>query len=275
VLSPHPASALEYWFFKVNAGPVALLVDWIARRRVNENWLRVSIHSPHKRAVLFEKQSELFTEHSCLSAGRTVGRIDDVAWELEIDASGEWIAPDLFPARLLRMPDLVLASAPRAAFTGWIQIGDQRAQLQRAPGMVSHYWGRQLASEWWWASASQFDREGVAMECTILRSGVWGIPVGLPLAYLYLRDGATREFVIAPPALARVTGSPEKFEIQFRRFGAETITVSAQGRDYGDLGDGIVNTLVGDLEIRKGGRLIARAQGTAGLERRAPGSRSD
>ncbi|OGO44132.1 MAG: hypothetical protein A2W37_02685 [Chloroflexi bacterium RBG_16_63_12] len=275
MLSPHPASALEYWFFKVNAGPAALLADWIARRRVNENWLRVSIHSPHKRAVLFEKQSELFTERSFLSAGRTVGWIEDVAWELEIDASGEWIAPDLFPARLLRMPDLVLASAPRAAFTGWIQIGDQRAQLQRAPGMVSHYWGRQLASEWWWASASQFDREGVAVECTVLRSGAWGIPVGLPLAYLYLRDGATREFVIAPPALARVTGSPEKFEIQFRRFGAETITVSAQGRDYGDLGDGIVNTLVGDLEIRKGGRLIARAQGTAGLERRAPGSRSD
>jgi hypothetical protein len=113
------------------------------------------------------------------------------------------------------------------------------------------------------------------MECTLLRSGVWGIPVGLPLAYLYLRDGATREFVIAPPALARVTGSPEKFEIQFRRCGVETITLNAQGRDYGDLGDGIVNTLVGDLEIRKGGRLIARAQGTAGLERRAPGSRSD
>jgi len=275
VLSPHPPSALEYWFFKVNAGPVALLVDWIARRRVNENWLRVSVHSPHRRAVLFEKQSELFTERSCLDARRTVGRIDDVAWELEIDASGECIAPDIFPAKLLRMPDLVLVSAPLAAFTGWIQIGDQRAQLQRAPGMVSHYWGRQLAPEWWWVSASQFDREGVAMECTILRSGVWGIPVGLPLAYLYLRDGATREFVIAPPAVARVTGSPEKFEIQFRRFGAETITLSAQGRDYGDLGDGIVNTLVGDLEIRKGGRLIARAQGTAGLERRAPGSRSD
>jgi len=276
VLSPHPASALEYWFFKVNAGPVALLVDWIARRRGNENWLRVSIHSPKKRAVLFEKQFALFTEHSCLSAGRTAGRIGEVTWELEIDAGAEWIAPDLFPARLLRMPDLVLASAPLAAFTGWIQIGlSERFQLERAPGMVSHYWGRQLAPEWWWVSASQFDREGVAVECTVLRSGAWGIPVGLPLAYLYLRDGATREFVIAPPALARVTGPPEKLEIQFRRFGAETITLNAQGRDYGDLGDGIVNTLVGDLEIRKGGRLIARAQGTAGLERRAPGSRSD
>jgi len=251
-------------------------VDWIARRRGNENWLRVSIHSPKKRAVLFEKQFALFTEHSCLSAGRTAGRIGEVTWELEIDAGAEWIAPDLFPARLLRMPDLVLASAPLAAFTGWIQIGlSERFQLERAPGMMSHYWGRQLAPEWWWVSASQFDREGVAVECTVLRSGAWGIPVGLPLAYLYLRDGATREFVIAPPALARVTGPPEKLEIQFRRFGAETITLNAQGRDYGDLGDGIVNTLVGDLEIRKGGRLIARAQGTAGLERRAPGSRSD
>jgi hypothetical protein len=276
VLSPHPASALEYWFFKVNAGPAALLVDWIARRGVNENWLRVSVHSPRRRVVLFEKRSApLFAERSFLSTARTVGQIDDVAWELEIDAGGEWIAPDIFPAKLLRMPDLVLVSAPLAAFTGWIRIGEQRFQLQRAPGMTSHYWGRQLAPEWWWVSASQFDREGVALECAILRSGLWGLPIRLPLAYLYLRDGAAREFVIAPPALARVRGSPEKFEIQFRRLGAEAITLNAQGRDYGDLGDGIVNTLVGDLEIRKGGRLLARAQGTAGLERRAPGSTSD
>ena len=297
MLSSHPASALEYWFFKVNAGPVALLVDWIARRGVNENWLRVSLHSPHKRAVLFEKQAPLppnelpsqlncggnsgamagtvSFQRSCLSAGRTVGRLDDVAWELEIDAGEEWIAPDVFPAKLLRMPDLLLVSAPLAAFTGWIQIGGQRTQLHRSPGTMSHYWGRRLAPEWWWASASQFDREGVAVECTVLRSDVWGIPIGLPLAYLYLRDGATRDFVISPPALARVRGSPEKFEIQFRRLGAETITLNAQGRDYGDLGDGIIITLVGDLEVRTGGRLIARAQGTAGLERRAPGSKSD
>jgi hypothetical protein len=76
--------------------------------------------------------------------------------------------------------------------------------------------------------------------------------------------------VTAPPAIARVADTPEKFEIEFRRWGAQTITLSARGRDYGDLGDGIVNTLVGDLQIRRGGRLIARAEGTAGLERRAP-----
>jgi len=35
-------------------------------------------------------------------------------------------------------------------------------------------------------------------------------------------------------------------------------------------GEGIVNTLVGDLEIWQGDTLLARAQGTAGLERRVP-----
>jgi hypothetical protein len=40
ILSPHPSAALEYWFFKVNSGPIALLVDWIARRDTNKLWLR-------------------------------------------------------------------------------------------------------------------------------------------------------------------------------------------------------------------------------------------
>jgi hypothetical protein len=271
MLSPHPHSALEYWFFKVNTEPVALLVDWIARRKIKEQWLRVSIHSPYKRAVLFEKQASLLShEKNFLTAERTVGQLGEVAWELDIEAGTERIDPDIFPVNLLRMTDLSLISAPLAAFTGWVRHGGRHITLQRAPGMISHYWGRQLASEWWWVSANQFDREGVAVECTVLRSGLWGIPVRLPLAYLYLKEAAARELVISPPATARVTGSPEKFAIQIRRFGAETITLKTMGRDYGDLGDGIINTLVGDLEIFKGGRLVARAKGTAGLERRAP-----
>ena len=53
MLSPQPHAALEYWFFKLNSGPIALLVDWIARRRIGEQWLRVSVHSPHRCEVLF------------------------------------------------------------------------------------------------------------------------------------------------------------------------------------------------------------------------------
>jgi hypothetical protein len=272
MLSPHPSTALEYWFFKVNAGPTALLVDWIARRKTNHNLLRVSIHSPHKREVLFEDQPVLMSPpHNFLSEGRTVGRLGDVSWELDIDPGTKWIAPDIFPARLLSMTDLSIISAPLATFTGWIRHADHSIELDHAPGVVSQYWGRQLAAEWWWVSASQFDQPGVAVECSVLRSAMWGVPVGLRLAYLYLHEPGRQQLTVAPLGLAQVTGSPEQFEIRVRRPGAPTITLTATGHDYGDLGDGIINTLVGDLEVREGGRLIGRAQGTAGLERHVPG----
>jgi hypothetical protein len=119
-------------------------------------------------------------------------------------------------------------------------------------------------------SASQFDQPGIAVECFVARSAVWGVPVGLPFAYLYLHQNGKQQLVMAPFNRAQVKGSPESFEIQIRRPGAETITLIGSGRDYGDLGDGIINTLVGDLEIREGTKLIGRAQRSAGLERRAP-----
>lgn len=272
LLSAYPSTALEYWFFKLNAGPVALLVDWIARRKQNENILRVSIHSPHGRIVLFDKLSApMIAGQNFITTRRSVGQLNDIAWDLDIECDNERIEPDIFPAKLLRMTDLTLVSAPLAKFTGWIRHGPLHVEVGRAPGMISHYWGRQLPQEWWWVSVNQFEQEDVALECIVLRSGLWGIPIGLPLAYLYLRHANERRFILSPPAKVQTQGTPEKFEIQFQPIGAKTITLKAQGREYGDLGDGILNTLVGDLEVWEGNRLLARAQGTAGLERRVPG----
>jgi len=271
MLRPHPNAALEYWFFKVNDGPLALIVDWIARRRANEFWLRASLHAPHRREALFDQRpASTISDGLSLDSRHTSGQVGDIGWELDIDTGDEWIAPDIFPARLLRMTDLALVSAPRATFTGQIWHGGERATLQKSPGLVSHYWGRQLASEWWWVSASQFDEPNVAVECSVFRSGLWGIPLKMPLAYLYLRYADGRTLLMSPPARAAVTGSPEQFEIRFQPVGAPPITLRATGRDYGDFGEGIINTLVGDLEIRQGERLVATARGTAGLERRAP-----
>jgi len=273
MLSPHPSTDLEYWFFKVNAGSVALLVDWIAHHRRSEYVLRVSIHSAHQRTVLFDKlPSHMIDGQNSLTTQRTVGRLGDISWALAVESDTERIDPVLFPDKLLRMTDLALVSAPLATFSGWVQHGPLQVELQRAPGMIAHYWGRQLPHEWWWVSANQFDQKDVAVECAVLRSSLWGFPIRLPLAYLYLRYPEARKFLISPPAKAQATGTPEKFEIQFRSFEAKTITLRAQGRDYGDLGDGIVNTLVGDLEIWEESQLIARAEGTAALERRVPKS---
>jgi hypothetical protein len=268
LLSSQTDSALEYWFFKVNSGPVAILVDWIARRKTNQSWLRVSIHSSHKREVLSEKLVELMPKDNFLNLHRTVGHIGHIAWELEIDPGKEMIKPDIFPAALLHMTDLILVSAPLARFTGWISHGGQQYKLESAHGMISHYWGRQLSSEWWWVSANQFDKDGISVECSFVKSSLWGTRFKTPLAYLYLRQQDKREFMTPLPGMTSVKGNHENFELKIRRFGKESITLIGKGREYGDLGEGIVNTLVGDLEIRVGEKLIARAAGTAGFERR-------
>src|SRR5689334_18751519 len=121
MLAPHPSAALEYWFFKVNSGPVALLVDWIEKRRSGERVLRVSIHAPGRRDVLFESFADPVPGPQTIDMNRTVGKIGDIAWDLAIDTGPHWIAPDIFPARLVRLPDLALISAPLASFSGWIE----------------------------------------------------------------------------------------------------------------------------------------------------------
>ena len=272
MLSPHPSTDLEYWFFKVNSGSVALLVDWIARRKQNENILRVSIHTPQHRDVFFDKLPlPMIHEQNFMTTQRTRGYLRDISWALDIECNQERVDPNFRLDKFLGITDLALLSAPLAKFTGWVQHGPLlRVELQSAPGMIAHYWGRQLPHEWWWISVNQFDQADVAVECALVRTSVWGVSLRLPLSYLYLRRANERNFIIAPPARTQVTGTPEKFEIQFRPFAGKTITLKAQGREYGDLGDGILNTLVGDLDIWEGNELIARAKGTATLERRAP-----
>ena len=271
MLAPHPGAPLEYTYFKVNAGPLALLVDWIERRKARESILRVSVHCPEKRAVLFEKLAAFTSgDRPFLSLEHTAGQLGEVAWDLAVEAGSARLEPRLFGLNQLRLPDMRLISAPLATFSGWMRCGAQRVERQCAPGLISHYWGRRLPHEWWWVSANQFDQEGLAVDCTVLRSGVWGLPLALPFAHLYLHRAGTQQLWTAPPGGAEVRGSPESFTIQFRRRGAGPLRLVARGRDYGDLGDGIINTLVGDLEIWEGDRLIARAERTAGLERRFP-----
>jgi hypothetical protein len=266
----HPSASIEYWFFKVNAGPIALIVDWIERRKLNEHVLRASVHSPYKREVIFEKLESFMPGDNFMTTQRTVGHAGDVSWELEIMPNGDWFKPDVFPAGLLKMPDLASVGAPFVSFTGWIRHGSQQTQLDHVPGSITQYWGRQLAAEWWWVSAHQFDQEGVAVEGTILRSRVWGTSLQTPLAFLYLRQKDKMEYIIAPASLAHVRGTPEEFQVEITRLGKEKIILNCKGRDYGDFGDNIINTLTGDMELCEGNRVLARAIGTAGLERLYP-----
>lgn len=270
LFSPHPSANLEYWYFKVNCGSVALLVDWIDKRVQGEHWLRVSIHAPGRREVLFHQLDSVMPEDIFLLADKTIGHLGDIAWNLNIDLGSERIRPDVFPAALLQMPDLLSISAPYVMFTGHINTGSETIIVNNVPGMVSHYWGRKLASEWWWISAHQFDQPEVAVECVVLKSGLWGMTIPVSIAYLYLKDGHGSRFNTVPFNLARAEGTPERFTVNVRPIGQEPITLKCTGYEYGNFGDNIINTLVGDLEVWRENRCIGTAKGTAGLERLAP-----
>jgi hypothetical protein len=199
-----------------------------------------------------------------------VGHAGDVSWDLAIEPGSEQIKPDIFPSGLLKMPDTLYESAPLAAFTGWIRHGSEQVTLKNVYGAVTQYWGRQLLPEWWWLSAHQFNMEGTVAECAVFRTSLWGTSLQMPFAFLYLHRNGKREFWMAPPSSAKVEGSPDHFKIEFKRSGQEKISLVCTGREYGDFGDRISNTLTGDLEIFEGDRMIARADGTAALERRTP-----
>jgi hypothetical protein len=195
----------------------------------------------------------------------------DIRWHLYLEPSSDRIRPQLFFAEQLQVFDMSLESAPRVTFNGWIEHRGQRFPILDSDGMLSHYWGRRLPREWWWISANRFEDPEVSVECTLLRSRVWGSSASVPVGYLYCRSQSRRRLLISPPARIRAVGSPEAFRVTADSIGGARITLAATGREYASFGQGIINTLVGDLVLSEGGTILSAAHGTAGLERRERG----
>jgi len=274
VLRPHPSAPLEYWFFKVNHQRIALLVDWICRRKQATGVIRISIHSPTGREVLFSPHPAILRHGAPeLAMEETAWPRGNVRWHLSLQPAPDRVRPQIFPAEQLRLFDMSLESAPTVTFNGWIAHRGEKYPIIDALGMVSHYWGRGLPIDWWWISANQFNVGAISVECTILRTRIWGTPVHVPLGYLYYRNGSRSRCLISPPARLTVVGTPDAFEITAVSLRGPQVSLRAKARDYASLGDNIINTLTGDLELWEGGELVAQARGTAALERGAGSSK--
>jgi hypothetical protein len=270
MLRPHPSSQLEYWFFKFNYQDIALLVDWIARRKIGTGQVRISIQSPIAREVIFLDHTPILENGPPeLSMQFTSWYEGDVRWELALETSAERIRPQIFPAEQVKAFDLSLISAPRVSFNGWIEHRGNRYPINHALGMVSHYWGRQLSDEWWWISANQFSDADVSVECSFVRSRIWGSKIVVPIGYFYYQRCSRSNLLISPPARITVSGSQNTFQVVARSLLGRKFILDAIGREYADLGDGIVNTLNGDLQLKEGDKIVAHAKATAGLERKA------
>jgi hypothetical protein len=269
-------SPLEYWFFKLNTGSLAFLVDLIIRRGLNTAELRVSLWVDGLGRV------ETLTSTSWLVQGErvdiaestfgpqgSIGRVADIEWDLQQELGDSLIEPAVPPIRWLHPFDMEIASRPRAKFSGQVRVADRTFRCADVPGLVSHYWGRRLPDRWCWISANQFEGSDIAVEALLANTRVWNSGrVAMNAGYLWIEDRGSRQLVIHPlNGLIRVEGSPETFTLKARRIGRPDLAVqcSAQLNTYSDLGEGIQQTLLGTCRIQG-----VEARGTAGLEFRSP-----
>ena len=263
---------LEYWFIKVRSGELSFLVDWIVRRRSGEAEVRISLFVRNAGRVLrtradawHDSDATVHVDGCTLTPGSASGAVDDVRWDLTCDPGETRLDPVPQPAKVLHPFDLQLAGRPRARFTGLIEVAGETFTLVDARGTLNHYWGRRLPDSWVWLSADGLgDGDGV-LEAAIIRTRLWGLGRrGLIGGYAMIDDGSRTTQILAPTyGHLSVNGAPESFEMKaWARGRTVRLTASAPRSAYNDLGEGIRQTLLGDVAVDGWGSV----RGSAGLE---------
>jgi hypothetical protein len=263
---------LEYWFVKVRAGELAFLVDWIVRRAGMRAEVRISLWvRGHGRVVRAESSDWRQAGAMVDIAGCTLtpywatGEVHDVRWDLAFDA-GPWrLAPAPLLATLLHPFDLDLIARPRARFTGTVEVSGETFRLGDEAGTLVHYWGRRLPDSWLWVSADGLGDGDAAVEAAVFRTRLWGIPHSAVTGGYVAVDGGGRSAQIIAPVYGRLVarGNETAFDIQARGWGRDLhLAARAPQGAYNDLGEGIQQTLLGDVTVDGWGS----CSGRAGLE---------
>jgi hypothetical protein len=267
-------ASLDYWFWKVHAGRLAFLVDFIVRRQSDQGEVRVSIWVDGigrvERSVSqawSATQSEVAIAGCEIRRTGSVGAVADITWDLAWDAGAvvmdthpHWFGP-------IRLVDLDVTARPMGVVSGTVTVSGQTFTLDSSRVVTYHYWGRRLPDRWSWISASEFeDAPGLRLEAGVATSRLWGrarMPHGV--GYLWWTDGLRSHFTLSPVTgllRHRRSGTSVAIEalgIDGRR---HRVRASAPAGTFNDLGENIRQTLLADLEF-DGRRAIA---GRVGLE---------
>jgi hypothetical protein len=275
VLDPQPGAALEYWFWTFHAGGLAFLVDFIVRRGEGAAETRISLwldgigRVEHAGSSSWSAEpGRITTDHGTLTPGGSDGSVADITWDLHWEAGSRVVGP--LPHGLARRSplDLSIEIRPDAVFTGEVRIGGVSHPVEGVPGSFAHYWGRRLADQWLWVSASRFADPAMRVEVSLSRHRLFGrIPLPLTFAFLWIARADGDEAIV----------SGTRGLVRHRRRGArwEIDAISLRGRRHrvvvnggtvapNDLGEGITQTLLGSLDVDG----LRADEGTVGVETR-------
>ena len=265
---------LDYWFWKVQSGSLSFLVDFIVRRERGQGEVRVSLWVDGKGRVersvseaWSASQSEVAISGCVIRPTGSKGEVADIAWDLEwepgaelMDTHPRWFGP-------MRMADLDVTARPMGLLSGRVTVSGRTFTLEHASVATYHYWGRRLPDRWTWISANEFENApGLRLEAGVATSRLWGrgrMPNGV--GYLWWTDGERSHFTLSPvTGLLRHSRNGDGVTINALGIGngRHRIRASAPPDALNDLGEGIRQTLLGDLEF-DGHRAV---HGRVGLE---------
>jgi hypothetical protein len=270
------AAALDYRFFKLHAGDLAFLVDFIVRRRSGEAEVRVSLWVRGAGRVVRSRDTrwsarddEVVVGDCVLTASGSRGSVDDVEWDLRFDPGPTVVAPRVPLLSRAGAFDLTLTSRPRSTFDGRVGVGGERFPVAGVTGALTRYQGRRLPDRWHWISADAFAGTDLAVEAVVMRTRLWGVPPALPAGYLWTGEGGRERLVVSPlTGLIQVTGIAADYVLTARGPGG-TVRLRCIGDRalYNDLGEGIAQTLLGRCTRGSDGA----TDDHAGLEHRGSG----
>jgi hypothetical protein len=247
-------SPLEYWFFRTEADDLRLLVDVIVRRDASTVETRVAITVGDMPAVSHDVQPMttpiavgVANATASIDPAGTSGDSGGVRWELDVDLGRHRIQPVSAPFAASRSLDMLLVSRPTAVFSGEVHAGGRRWNLDAAPGMVAHYWGRALAPSWCWVSVVGGPGEP-RIEATLLRSRLWGSRATIGGGYVWAWSGLDAD---APALFAMPTNgswissrrTTSTVAAHAQRAGRHLeLTATAEMSSFVPFGDGIRNS---------------------------------
>jgi len=270
------SAALEYWFWKFNSRDLAFLVDFIVRRRTGDAEVRVSLWVRGLGRVVHQHSDDWSTDANRVSIGEcqlqpdgSTGVAGDIGWDLRWTGGADLVEP--FPRLVARVRplDMEFLLRPGARFSGSVRVGSETFVADDVPGALTHYWGRRLPEHWLWISATSFEDDPLRrLEVLIARSRLWGrIPLPMPTAYAWTTDGMRPELTISPLTgiiRRRRTGTDTVVDVRRLDGRRHRIVCRVSADKLNDLGDGIRQTILGDLTLDEQ-RAVAE---TVGIESR-------
>lgn len=265
---------LDYWFWKFHLEDLDFLVDYIVRRPTGKAEVRVSLWAGGRQGVERLVSEDWSAVGSAVSiGGQTLdtrgsrGEVNDVSWELEWDRGPAIVDPRPALMGPLHPFDTEIVVRPLARFSGSVTVADRTYRFADVPGALYHYWGRRLADRWCWISVTEFEHNPhQRLELVVANSKLWGrgrLP--LPIGYLWTTDGDRSESVVSSlTGLMRERRDDDSTVIDSIRLDGRRhrVRATAPAAAFNDLGEGIRQTLLADIEY-DGLRAMPRR---AGLE---------